>query len=48
MVEALTITVNADGTATAEVGSTVNTLPNLKSAVAWAEGLLYGDGDESG
>lgn len=49
MVEALKITVNADGTATAEVGSTVKTLPDLRSAVTWAEALLYDlEGEESG
>lgn len=39
--DALTITVNADGTATATVGNAQQTFPDLHAAVEWAETLLY-------
>jgi hypothetical protein len=48
--DALTITVNADGTATATVGAETQTFPDIHAAAVWAESLLYQDeeGEDSG
>lgn len=49
MSDSMKVTVNPDGTATAAVGNTERTFPDLDSAVRWATALLYDlEGEEFG
>jgi hypothetical protein len=49
MTDCMKVQTNADGTATATVGTMQQTFPDLYTAVEWATAVLYElEGDECG
>jgi hypothetical protein len=46
--EVFYIEIHADGTATATVSGQSEKFSDLRAAAAWAESLLYEEGDDSG